>query len=170
MRLLPLLTLTLISAASAAPFLGTKASFVTSAFCKAHTCKHVATVPSGHLDQFHYDVAGKYRVVVWRYPTDAKRLWGPEAAPVAGKVQGVGVIFYGVQDTPFGAQNFVGQLMTFATGKSTPASTALKWLDAAGTANAGWPWATFHIANESSILPGANAAILSLTAVVDPYR
>ena len=167
MRLLPLLTLILTSVASAAPFLGSKVSFVTSAFCKANTCTHVATVPSGSLDQFHYDVAKRYRVVVWRYPSDVKRL-GPSLVPYAGQVRGVGITWYGLQDTPFGAETFAAQLMTFATGKATPANTALKWLDANGTQYV--DWGNFQVAIEHAVLPGANAAMMSLTASVNPFR
>lgn len=120
--------ISLLSAANAAPFLGTKASFFDSGFCKTYTCKHVATVPSGVIDQFHYDVAGKYRVVIWRMANQRERI-GSYNAPRAGEVLGVGVEWYGIQDTPLGSQEFVGRLMTFATGKSTSADVALKWME-----------------------------------------
>lgn len=165
MRLLAFTACVVASTATAAPFLGSRDSFVTSTFCKTYICKHVATVPSGSLDQFHYDVAGKYRVVVWRYPSDPSRVRGSTAVP--GQVRDVATVWYGVQDTPFGSEGFVGQLVTFATGKTTPANTALSWLDASGGQR---KWGNFYVWQESVGLPGANAAMLTLMTSVDPFR
>lgn len=164
-----LLSLTLGSVASAAPFLGTTASFMTSAFCKAHSCKHVATVPTSvaaHFEQFHYDVDKKYRVVVWRITSDKTKL--SPSTLMAGQVRAVGIEWYGLQDTPFGAENFVAQLMTFATGKSTTAATALKLMGEGAAEQV--IWGNYHIFRENRVLPSMNAGWMSVTAMMDPFK
>lgn len=156
-----------LGSALAAPFLGSKASFVTSPFCKAHKCQHVGTVPSGYQDQFHYVVDGQYSVVVWRTASDVKRLWGPEAAAYAGQVRGVDVVWYGIQDGPFGAEGFLSQLLGFATGRTASKAMAADWLSDRGTNRA---VGDFVLRSSNRVLPGANAAMKTVSVEINPFR
>ncbi len=115
--------------AAAAPYLGTTTPFTSTSFCRAHTCKLVATVPINSQDQLHYDVDGRWRVIVWRYPNDLKRVGGQQYAKFLNRVNGVSMVWYGVQDTPFGSEGAFAELVTFTTGKALSKDTALKWLD-----------------------------------------
>lgn len=82
------------------------------------------------------------------------------AAPSAGQVRGVGITWYGSQDTSFGTENFIAQLMTFAMGKATPTRTALKWPNINDTQYV--DWGNFQVTTEQAVLPGGNAAMMSL--------
>lgn len=144
---------------------------MTSAFCKRHACKHVATVPthvSGAYEQFHYDVDKKYRVVVWRITSDKSKL-SPQNTSPAGQVRGVGIEWYGIQETPFGAESFTAELMTFATGKNTTPATGLKLMGEGGGAEQ-LTWGNFQVLRENRVLPGMNAGWMSVTAMMNPFR
>ena len=149
-----------VSTASAAPFLRTKASFITSSFCKVHSCKLVAKVPSDRLDQFHYDVDGSQRVVVWRVTSDQKRRWGPENAKYVGIVHGVSMVWYGIQDTPGGIEKLLAQLVTFATGKAATPEIVSKWF--ASNLDFNENWGDSYISATTENYPGGNALIWTM--------
>lgn len=163
-----IITLTLGGTATAAPYLGTTTAFTGTSFCRSHTCKLVATVPSGSQDQLHYDVDSRWRVIVWQYPNDLKRVGGQQYAKLRGRVNAVSMIWYGLQDTPFGSEGTFAELVGLASGKNPGKDTALQWLDDSNPESQLRYWNNFGILRNNGLLPSANAAILELMVMIVP--
>lgn len=119
----------LSGSAAAAPYLGTAAPFTSTSFCRSHTCRLVATVPSGSQDQLHYDVDGRWRVIVWKYPNDLKRVGGQQYARLLNRVNGVSMVWYGLQDLPMDSLGIFTELVKFATSKAPGQDTATTWME-----------------------------------------
>lgn len=107
------------------PLLKTKKSFISSAFCKKHTCKFIAKAPAGQFDQFHYLVDGRENIVIWRVTSDRKRLnYTTEAGfqEFIGRIQGIQVNWYGQMQDRYRSYELASALTEAITGKKVVAN------------------------------------------------